>query len=137
MVANIIAIIGISMVDPADFLPLTPLSLGILLALAQEDRHGYAILKEIERDSGARVRPGTGTLYAALQRMTDEGLIEASALQPEDGGDARRRYYAITRLGKSVAGAELKRLSRLVALGVEKRLVSRVRTGSAGQEGSA
>jgi DNA-binding PadR family transcriptional regulator len=137
MSVNIIAMIGILMTNPNTFLPLTPLSLGILLALAQDDRHGYAILKEIERHGGTSVRPGTGTLYAALQRMTDEGLIEASAAQPDGSSDARRRYYSITSLGTDVAAAELHRLERLVELGTEKRLVSRAGPGTAVVEGPA
>jgi DNA-binding PadR family transcriptional regulator len=110
-----------------DFLPLTPLSLGVLLALADEDRHGYGILKELERESAGRVRAGTGTLYAALQRMTDEGLIEASRAAGAADDDARRRYYAITTLGREVARAELRRMARMVELGTEKRLVRGLR----------
>jgi DNA-binding PadR family transcriptional regulator len=121
---------------PADFLPLTPLSLAILLALADQDRHGYAILKEIETANDARVRPGTGTLYAALQRMTDEALITYSTTLPAEGDDSRRLYYAITELGRAVAGAELERLARLVELGVEKRLVAGGRLRPARQGGS-
>ncbi len=105
------------------FLPLTPLSLGILIALADEDRHGYAILKQIQENDPAGGRPGTGTLYAALQRMTDEGLIQSSTLAPAAGEDARRRYYAITALGRDVARAELQRLANLVAVGTDKHLL--------------
>lgn len=111
--------------DAESFLPLTPLSLAVLLALADADRHGYAILKEIERESEGRIRPGTGTLYAALQRMLDEGLIEESFGMAEEG-DARRRYYAITVLGRQVARAEVGRLARLVDLAVGKRLGARL-----------
>jgi DNA-binding PadR family transcriptional regulator len=100
--------------DPDRFLPLTPLSLAILIALATEDRHGYALLKEIERQSGGRIRPGTGTLYAALQRMLEEGTIGPSERRPGPEEDARRRYYAITPLGRAVARAEVARLGRLV-----------------------
>jgi DNA-binding PadR family transcriptional regulator len=108
------------------FLPLTPLSLAVLLALSDEDRHGYAILKEIERESEGRIRPGTGTLYAALQRMVDEELLKESG-GAEPGEDARRRYYGITSLGREVARAEVRRLARLVELAGEKRLVTRLR----------
>ncbi len=107
------------------FLPLTPLSLAVLLAVSDEDLHGYAILKEIERESDGRTRPGTGTLYAALQRMVDEGLLEESSAAPDE--DARRRYYGITMLGRDVARAEVRRLERLVHLAAEKRLVTRLR----------
>jgi DNA-binding PadR family transcriptional regulator len=105
----------------AQLLPLTPLSLAVLLALAEESRHGYALLKEIERQSGGRLQPGTGTLYAALQRMIEEGVIEASR-RPR-GEDARRRYYALTPFGRAVARAELRRLARVVESGAELDLV--------------
>lgn len=113
------------MPEPTSFLPLTPLSLAVLLALADEDRHGYAILKEIEQESEGRIRPGTGTLYAALQRMVDEGLIEETAAGA--GEDARRRYYGMTQLGREVARAELRRLARLIELAGEKKLALRLR----------
>jgi DNA-binding PadR family transcriptional regulator len=108
------------------FLPLTPLSLAVLLAVSDEERHGYALLKEIERESEGRIQPGTGTLYAALQRMVEEGLLEESG-GPEPGEDARRRYYGITALGREVARAEVRRLARLVELAGEKKLVTRLR----------
>lgn len=98
--------------DPDRALPLTPLSLGVLLALAREPRHGYALLKELDRQSQGRLNPGTGTLYAALQRMIDEGLLE-EAERPQ-GEDARRRYYGVTEYGRSVARAELSRLAKLM-----------------------
>jgi DNA-binding PadR family transcriptional regulator len=105
---------------PESLLPLTPLSLAILLALADEPRHGYALMKEIELQGGSRLRPGTGTLYTALERMIAEGLLEESA-RPR-GEDARRRYYEITSFGREVARAELARLARLVELGRQKDL---------------
>jgi DNA-binding PadR family transcriptional regulator len=108
------------MSDPDAWLPLTPLSLAILLGLAEEDRHGYALLKEIERESEGRIRPGTGTLYAALQRLCDGGLIEQRGTVA--GDDPRRRYYGITAPGREVARAELRRLRRVIELGSEKKL---------------
>lgn len=93
-------------------LPLTPLSLGVLLALAEGPRHGYALLKELDRQSQGRLKPGTGTLYAALQRMIDEGLLKET--ERPTGEDARRRYYAVTELGRDVARAELRRLAGLM-----------------------
>lgn len=118
------------------FLPLTPLSLAVLLALADAERHGYAILKEIERESEGRIRPGTGTLYAALQRMMDEGLIEESG-GVADEVDARRRYYGITALGRQVARAEVGRLARLVELAAGKRLGSRLGYAGPRRKGEA
>jgi DNA-binding PadR family transcriptional regulator len=102
-------------------LPLTPLSHANLLALAEDALHGYAIMKAIETETGGAVRPGTGTLYAALQRMEDDGMIEERPA-PGDEGDARRRYYGITSLGRSVATAEANRLASLLELAARKRL---------------
>ena len=126
------------MPDAEAFLPLTPLSLAVLLALSEADRHGYAILKEIERESEGRIRPGTGTLYAALQRMMDEGLIEEAVAAADDEVDARRRYYGITALGRQVARAEVARLARLVDLAAGNRLGARLGyAGPARRKGGA
>ena len=106
---------------PQDLLPLSPLSLAILLAVADEARHGYAIAKELEQESGGRLIPGAGTLYAALQRMLDDELIdETRAAKRND--DARRRYYALTPFGRDVAYAELERLSHLMVQARDKKL---------------
>jgi DNA-binding PadR family transcriptional regulator len=113
--------------DPDALLPLTPLSIGVLLALLDGERHGYALLKELERQSGGRLAPGAGTLYAALQRMQDEGLIEEAAPPPGGGDDARRRYYALTRFGREVARAETLRMAGLVRIASAKRLVPALR----------
>lgn len=109
--------------NPEDFLPLSPLSIGILLAVADEPRHGYGIVKELERETDGRISPGAGTLYAALQRMEDDGFIEESVAK-RDNVDERRRYYALTAFGRTVARAELGRLSQVLQLGWSKRLVS-------------
>lgn len=111
--------------DPGSLLPLTPLSLAVLLALASETRHGYALLKEIERASEGRLRPGTGTLYAALGRMIDEGVIEEVS-RPQ-GEDARRRYYTLTAFGRDVLSAELRRLAGVIEAGVSLDLVPGLR----------
>src|SRR5512134_215157 len=109
------------------FLPLTPLSAGILLAVAGGARHGYAIIKEIERQSGGRQVPGAGSLYAALRRMTDDGLLEETEQADEQGGDARRQYYSITALGREVARLEMLRLADLISTAVERNLVPGLR----------
>jgi DNA-binding PadR family transcriptional regulator len=98
----------------ADLLPLTPLSIAILLALVDEARHGYGIIKALERDTDGRIVPGAGTLYAALQRMVDNRLIVESTKALGDDDDQRRRYYAITPFGRDVARAELMRMARLI-----------------------
>ena len=107
--------------DPARHLPLTHLSLQVLLALADEDRHGYGIIKEVEHRTEGRIKAATGTLYTALQRLMDGGLIELTG--EEDERDARRRLYRLTPLGRRVARAEVERLADVVRVAEEKRLV--------------
>lgn len=108
----------------SEALPLTPLSHAILLALVDEDRHGYGIIKEVERQSDGALAPGTGTLYAALRRMQDEGLLADSDREPGPDEDQRRKYYRITGRGRAAARAETLRLARLVAVAREKALVT-------------
>jgi DNA-binding PadR family transcriptional regulator len=109
--------------EPDAFLPLTPLSYHILLAVADQPRHGYGIIKEIEAGTGGATSPSTGALYLALQRMEGEGLVaEAPAPAGETADDPRRKYYRLTPMGRRVAVAESRRLAELVALAAEKRL---------------
>jgi DNA-binding PadR family transcriptional regulator len=105
--------------------PLSPATLAILLALAQSEQHGYGILKRVESQPGAP-RLGTGTLYAALQRLAEDGLIEESEARPAAVEDQRRRYYRITGAGEAVAGRELLRLSRIVARSESQALLGRL-----------
>ena len=108
--------------DPEDLLPLTPVALNILLALADEERHGYGIGVEVRERTGGKMRLGPGTLYGSLKRMVDGGLVAESEErleeQPDDGGrryDAeRRRYYRLTGFGERVLAAELSRLEGVV-----------------------
>src|SRR5262245_2649237 len=109
-----------------EFLPLTPLSAGILLAVAGGARHGYAIIKEIERQSDGRQVPGAGSLYAALRRMTDDGMLEESE-ETEEGVDTRRQYYSLTPLGREVARLEMLRLADLLTSAAERDLVPELR----------
>lgn len=94
----------------AELLPLTPLSFEILLALASAPRHGYSIIKEIERRSAQPMKSSTGTLYLAIQRLRKEGLIEASGDQR-----GRRRTYVLTEMGRAVTALEADRMAVLVA----------------------
>lgn len=98
---------------------ITPLTYQILLALADADRHGYGIIKDIEAHQGSA--PTTGALYLALQRMEREGLIAAA--EGAAGEDARRRYYRLTRRGREAAEAESVRLAALVSTARRKRLL--------------
>lgn len=93
---------------------LTRLTYEILLALADGDRHGYGIIKEIEDRSGTAGVPSTGAMYLALQRMEADGLIAEAPDKPA-GTDGRRRYYRITPRGRAVAEAESRQLAELVA----------------------
>ena len=108
------------------FLPLTPPVLHTLVSLADGDKHGYAILKEIARRTDGAVRLSAGTLYALLSRATADGLIEESDERPDFAlDDERRRYYRLTALGRRVAVAEIARLESIVEMAREKRLVPR------------
>jgi len=109
-------------------LPLTPAVFHILLALADADRHGYGIAKEIAARTDDQVRLGPGTLYGTLTRMVEAGLIGE---RPRPGrataGDERRRYYRITTRGRDVAKAEAARLAALVDVARAKALIARER----------
>ena len=108
--------------SPDELLPLTPLSIAILLVLADGPLHGYGLIKALEVETDGRIVPAAGTLYAALERMVAERLIEETPAPPTPDADQRRRYYALTAFGRDVARAELRRLSALLALGSAKRL---------------
>lgn len=95
------------------FLPLSTATLYILLALAGEDRHGYGIMQEVRRQSEDRYRLGPGTLYDNLQKLMDKGFVEESSQRHEED-DPRRRYYRLTRLGRSVLSADIARLDGIV-----------------------
>jgi len=98
-------------------LPLPPAVYHILIALADAESHGYAILQEVASRTGGEVRLGAGTLYRSIQRMLEQGLIVETQERPApELDDERRRYYQITRLGRAVARAEAARLERLVKL---------------------
>jgi|SRR5436190_5093026 len=100
---------------PADFLPLTPAVFHILLSLADGEAHGYAIMQSVADRSAGSVRLGAGTLYGAINRLLQDGLIEESAERPDPGmDDSRRRYYRLTDLGGRVVAAETKRMADLV-----------------------
>src|SRR5881394_3623462 len=97
--------------DIQGFLPLTAPMLHLLLALADGDKHGYAILKEVARRTGGKVRLGPGTLYALVKRAAADGLIADSDARPDPAlDDERRRYYRLTPRGRRVAVAEIERL---------------------------
>lgn len=111
--------------DPQAMLPLTPAMFHILLALADGERHGYGIMKEVAERSESRVRLGPGTLYGSIKRMLAEGLIEETDRRPDpELDDGRRRYYRLTQFGHRVAVAEAERLARLLGMAQAKRLLT-------------
>lgn len=108
-------------VDPAvpedvrDHLPLTPVVFEILLALSDGERHGYALMQTVEERTGGAVRLHAGTLYRALARLVEAGCIdEVDAPVAVEDADERRRYYALTSLGRRVGAAEARRLESQV-----------------------
>jgi DNA-binding PadR family transcriptional regulator len=104
-------------VEPESMLPLPPATFHILMALADEDRHGYAIIQEIAARTNGDVRVSPGTLYRSIQRMIDQDLIvEVHERPAPELDDERRRYYRLTPFGKAVARAETRRLQTLVKL---------------------
>ena len=101
---------------PESRLPLSEPVFQILISLAARDLHGYAIMREVEARTGARVSLSTSTLYGALQRMMRDGLVERSEAAPEPDDDERRRYYRITEFGRAVTEAEATRIGELAHL---------------------
>ncbi|MEZ5361491.1 MAG: PadR family transcriptional regulator [Bryobacterales bacterium] len=99
--------------DPAAFLPLTPAVFEILLALAEQDLHGYAIMQTVETRSEGAVKLLPGTLYRALDRLLDSRLVKEKPSKSA-ADDPRRRYYQLTPLGRRVLSAEAKRLEEQV-----------------------
>jgi len=96
---------------------LPPATFHILLALADEDRHGYAIIQDVARRTNGELRLSPGTLYRSIQRMLEQGLIVETRDRPApEHDDERRRYYRITREGTAAAREELRRLSQLVRM---------------------
>jgi DNA-binding PadR family transcriptional regulator len=109
---------------PEGFLPLTPVVFEIALALAAGDRHGYEIMQDVERRTDGRIVLHPGTLYRALARLLDQGLIEELDERPDDGhDDERRRYYRLTANGLEVARGEARRLEAQVDAARQRRLL--------------
>lgn len=110
--------------NPEELLPLTPAVLHILLALVDGQKHGYAIMQEVEARTAGAMRLGPGTLYGSIQRMLKDGLIvEVEARAQPIHGEERRRYYRLTGFGQRVLQAEARRLEQLVHLAQSKRVL--------------
>jgi len=105
--------------------PLTPAMFHVLLALAGDDLHGYAILKEVELRTSGEVKLSTGTLYGIIKRLLNEGFIVELRHRPAENDDERRRYYRLTPKGREIASLEAERLEKVVALARARRLLKR------------
>lgn len=104
--------------------PLTPAVFHILMALADGEKHGYAIMKDIENQTGGKVEMGPGTLYGSLKRMLAAGLVEESDRRPDpELDDERRRYYRLSGLGEEVVKSESQRLAELVRVARQKHVL--------------
>lgn len=101
--------------DPRRLLPLKPADLVLLLALSEEERHGYALAREIAERSEGLVTLEPGNLYRVIRRLEDDGLVSAATRRATDEDDERRRYYRITALGTQVAALEVQRLRALIS----------------------
>ena len=102
--------------DPAAYLPLTPAMFEVLVALADGEKHGYAVIKDVARRTDGKVRLRAGTLYTVIRRFVDDRLIEESAERPDPAlDDERRRYYRLTDRGRAVAVAEARRMAETLA----------------------
>jgi DNA-binding PadR family transcriptional regulator len=106
------------------FLPLSPASSYILLALADGQQHGYAIMREVRALTREAVRLGPGTLYRVVSTLLSEGLIEEVASSNDSADDSRRRYYRLTRLGQRVLSDEARRLAAAVDIARAKRVLT-------------
>jgi DNA-binding PadR family transcriptional regulator len=100
---------------PAPLPSLSSTAFHVLLAIGPEERHGYAIMREIERMTGGATKPGPGGIYTTIRRLLDDGLIEESDERPDaDMDDQRRRYYRLTGTGRAAVSAETRRMQTLV-----------------------
>ena len=115
--------------NPETHEPLTPAMFHVLLALAGDDLHGYAILKEVELRTGGKVRLSTGTLYGIIKRLLSDGLIAELRSRPaESEDDERRCYYRLTPAGRQVAAAEAERMDEVLSIARSRNLLKRTRT---------
>src|SRR5467141_1654790 len=115
---------------PSEFYgPLTPAMFHVLLALAGDDLHGYAILKEVDLRTSGKVRLSTGTLYGIIKRLLADGLVVERRTRPaEADDDERRRYYRMTEKGREVAAAEAERMDEVLSIARARNLLKKPRT---------
>src|SRR5437660_4843345 len=121
--------LGAAQDKAGSFGPLTPAMFHVLLALAGDDLHGYAILKEVELRTGGKVRLSTGTLYGIIKRLLNDGLVVELRSRPaESNDDERRRYYRLTPQGRQVATAEAERMDEILSIARSRNLLKKIRT---------
>jgi DNA-binding PadR family transcriptional regulator len=114
--------------DLESYLPLSPAAFHVLLSLADGEKHGYAIKKEVSRRTEDTVRLGPGTLYGLIKRMLNDGLLVECDERPDPSlDDERRRYYRLTDLGFKVATAEAERMEKLITAARAKKLLGKAR----------
>ena len=114
--------------DTDSLLPLTPGMFQVLIALADGEKHGYAIIKEVARRTDGDIALGAGTLYAIIRRFVQEGVIAESAERPDPAlDDERRRYYRLTAFGREVARAEAARMETALGMARAKKLIPKAR----------
>jgi DNA-binding PadR family transcriptional regulator len=114
--------------SPDTLLPLTAAMFEVLIALADGEKHGYAIIKEVARRTTGEVSLSAGTLYAIVRRFEQEGVIQESDERPDPAlDDERRRYYKLTAFGREVAQAEARRMETALKMAHSKNLIARVR----------
>ena len=112
--------------DPEELLPLTPAAFHVLLALADGERHGYAIMQEIEAHTDGKFKMGPGTLYGTIKRLLEAALIEESDERPDPHlDDERRRYYRLSGVGERVVRAEAQRYAAMAAVARGKKLIGK------------
>jgi len=110
--------------NPEALLPLQPAAFHVLVALADHDQHGYAIMRDVSDRTGGKLTLNPGTLYTTIRRLLDQGLITERAARPAaEHDDERRRYYGLTTFGRRVARAEAARLEQLLSMAREAGLM--------------
>lgn len=116
--------------NPQHHLPLTPAVLQIMLALIDGEKHGYAIMREVERTTDGNMNLGPGTLYGAVKRLLKARLISETEERPDPAlDDSRRRYYELTDLGRRVLAAEVDRLDHLIKTARRKEVMGATSPG--------
>ena len=102
---------------------ITPVVFHVLLAMSEEDAHGYGIMQEIEERTRGSIRVGPGSLYFTLNRLQEAGMIREASGAGGEGADSRRKYYRLTELGRAILESELETLSGIVELAREKHVL--------------